>query len=279
MAIRNILVAYNGFEAADCAVRLGLLMARKYDAHLTGLFANGVPAAFANADSWLTKGLKDRFQQMAKQAQDEIREKVEAGFRKLVENFEDQDRIHWLDVHGSADRIIIEAARNFDITLLGQFAPAIGAEQTELHPDVIALMSGKPILIVPRGYEVQTLSENAALAWDGKRASSRAMSDAMQILETKDLVSIVRVEDGTRVHELNAADLATHLERHGIRTRSVILKRKGTIARTIVGYCEENDIGLLVMGAYEHSKFSEDLIGGVTNDVLCSITIPVLMSH
>ena len=33
------------------------------------------------------------------------------------------------------------------------------------------------------------------------------------------------------------------------------------------------------MGAYEHSKFSEDLLGGVTRDILENATLPVLMSH
>jgi nucleotide-binding universal stress UspA family protein len=36
---------------------------------------------------------------------------------------------------------------------------------------------------------------------------------------------------------------------------------------------------LLVMGAYEHSKFREDFLGGVTATVLREIEIPVLLSH
>jgi nucleotide-binding universal stress UspA family protein len=33
------------------------------------------------------------------------------------------------------------------------------------------------------------------------------------------------------------------------------------------------------MGAYEHSKFSEDLLGGVTQDILERARLPILMSH
>jgi nucleotide-binding universal stress UspA family protein len=33
------------------------------------------------------------------------------------------------------------------------------------------------------------------------------------------------------------------------------------------------------MGAYEHSKFSEDLWGGVTRDILVDAHLPVMMSH
>jgi nucleotide-binding universal stress UspA family protein len=34
-----------------------------------------------------------------------------------------------------------------------------------------------------------------------------------------------------------------------------------------------------VLGAYEHSKFREDFLGGVTAEVLEKIKIPVLLSH
>ncbi|WP_276326206.1 universal stress protein [Phaeobacter gallaeciensis] len=36
---------------------------------------------------------------------------------------------------------------------------------------------------------------------------------------------------------------------------------------------------LIVMGAYEHSKFSQDLFGGVTHEVIRSSQVPVFMSH
>ena len=71
-----------------------------------------------------------------------------------------------------------------------------------------------------------------------------------------------------------------HLSRHGL---NVDLKNqpKGGLAISdiILNSCAESDVGLLVMGAYEHSRFSEMLLGGVTRDVLAQTHIPVLMSH
>lgn len=48
---------------------------------------------------------------------------------------------------------------------------------------------------------------------------------------------------------------------------------------TILDACTELGAGLLIMGAYEHSKFSEDLLGGATRDILSDARLPVLMSH
>ncbi len=42
---------------------------------------------------------------------------------------------------------------------------------------------------------------------------------------------------------------------------------------------EASGAGLLIMGAYEHSRFGEALLGGVTRDVLRQSRIPVLVAH
>jgi nucleotide-binding universal stress UspA family protein len=34
-----------------------------------------------------------------------------------------------------------------------------------------------------------------------------------------------------------------------------------------------------VMGAYGHSRTLELILGGVTRDMLCDMTVPVFMSH
>jgi nucleotide-binding universal stress UspA family protein len=53
----------------------------------------------------------------------------------------------------------------------------------------------------------------------------------------------------------------------------------GGVAGAILDMVREKGAGLLIMGAYEHSKFAEDLIGGVTKSVLKNCPVPVLMAH
>jgi nucleotide-binding universal stress UspA family protein len=70
------------------------------------------------------------------------------------------------------------------------------------------------------------------------------------------------------------------LARHGIPAEQVIRPGGSAgIARTILDTCSEVGAGLLIMGAYEHSKFAEDLLGGVTREILDTAHLPVLMSH
>jgi nucleotide-binding universal stress UspA family protein len=279
MAIKNILVAYNGSKASDAAVRMGLLMAGKYDAHLTGVLAHGMPQVLSSAGPWLTERLSEQLSEIIERTKAEIYEGISARFNELAAASNRTGKCHWHDIYGSADATIAEIARRFDITLIGEFSVIPGEEQVMLRPDIVALQSGRPVMIVPADYEVAELQEHAVLAWDGKRAAARALSDAMLILETKTLVTVLTIGHDGPEREITGVNISAHLDRHGIKTEFVKLPRNGSVGTMITGFCRERDVGLLVMGAYEHSKFSEDLIGGVTNDVLKTTTVPVLMSH
>jgi nucleotide-binding universal stress UspA family protein len=134
---------------------------------------------------------------------------------------------------------------------------------------------------VPHSYEVRPFQEYAVVGWDGSRQAARALSDAMQILETKkrlDVVS-VRASGDTRPPAQSAA-IVRHLERHGIDARNVVLNasREG-VGQTLLDYCAENGPDVLVMGAYGHTKLREDLFGGVTRQIMENMNVPVMMSH
>jgi len=260
-------------------VRIGLAMARKYDAHLTGVLVHGLPHALVSATPYIPDSLSEQFADIAKRMKSEVYDRITRRFAELTTTTPPKGKVHWLDVEGAADATIIEMTRCFDITLMGQYEAVAGEEQIMLHPDLVALKSGKPVLVVPGDYQVEVLNEHAVLAWDGTRAASRAMADAMQILETKSLVTILTIGADTLGRGVGGADIAVQLERHGIKSEWVRLPKRGAVGSAIVHYCRERNAGILVMGAYEHSKFGEDLVGGVTNDVLSRSAIPVLMSH
>ena len=42
---------------------------------------------------------------------------------------------------------------------------------------------------------------------------------------------------------------------------------------------EEQDVDLIVTGAYGHARWREIVLGGVTRHLLTHMTVPVLMSH
>lgn len=274
MSIKNLLVAYNGTDATNVSLKYALVLAEKYDAHLTGVLAHGGLRMHSSAGPWITEEIRDMIRRSAR----EVCAGIAKAFDERVASFDRKDKIHWLDISGAADASVMQCARYFDLIVMGQYEDMEDEQYLALHPEVIAQQSGKPVMIVPKSHEVESLKQSAVVAWDGRRASARALSDAMQILETHQQVTVVSV--GESVDKgAGGLDIAAHLERHGVNAERVTLKRTGTIGDTILAYCNEVDTGLLVMGAYEHSKLSEDILGGVTNDVIKSATLPVLMSH
>ena len=112
-----------------------------------------------------------------------------------------------------------------------------------------------------------------------QRAASRALADAMDLLEDKHEVTLLHVGTEDQIRR-PGQDIMEHLSRHGLEA-SLGVQAPGKLSTSdiILNTCAERDAGLLVMGAYEHSRFAEMLLGGVTRDVVARTHIPVLMSH
>jgi nucleotide-binding universal stress UspA family protein len=47
----------------------------------------------------------------------------------------------------------------------------------------------------------------------------------------------------------------------------------------LLSIAADESLDLLVMGGYGHSRLQETVLGGVTRDMLRSMTVPTLMSH
>jgi len=276
MAIKNLLVAYNGTESSNAALDAAIFMRQKYDAHLTGLLARDVESGRQSATAWIPKNIQD----MVREAREKEAEAVHQEYVARTESVEDADKIHWISKYGEADATVSRYARLFDLTIAGRFDAVLDETDTALHPDKIAMISGRPVLLVPRENDMSTYNEHAVVAWDGKRASARALADAMQILETKSLVTVITVEDSGSDINLPEMDIETALVRHGVKTEFVKLKKDGrSVGDNVLEFLDRAQPKLLVMGAYEHSKFRQYIVGGVTNKVLKKAKIPVLISH
>lgn len=278
MTIKNILVSFNGQPSSEAALAVALRMAEKYDAHLTGILSHGPSRMSIALGPWVTPDLLESIRETETLARDRIAK----AFRDatLAAEKTRPGKYHWFDLGGDADESLMQAARFYDIVVMGQYDS--NAETTHLapHPDTIALRSGRPVLIVPNGFEPSGMNAHAVLAWDGGRAAASAMTDAMPMMETKSIVTVLTVGEGEAAKRREGMDVIAHLARHGVMTDWKNVPRNGGgISSAIIDMVKQKDAGLLIMGAYEHSRFAEDLIGGVTKDVLKKCPVPVLMSH
>lgn len=275
MAIKDLAVAYNASANADAAVQLAVQMCRKYDAALTAIYAFNPVRFEGNVERWAGAEVLN----MLRSAETEATKSIEESFRHGIAGANLRE-VEFLAEEGPANVVLARQARYHDILLMGQYS-APGETARHIRAEDLVLQTGRPLVIVPHGYRVRPFQEYAVIGWDGSRPAARALSDAMQILETKKRLDVVLVgASGEGRRPARATEVVEHLKRHDIDARLVTLSaaREG-VGRTLINYCRENGPDLLVMGAYGHTKLREDLFGGVTRHVLENMTVPVMMSH
>ena len=279
MGLKDILVPYNGSSSASHALAQALSLASERDGHVTGCFPYEASQLLGPLDLPMSRGLREEFRKIAERLENEARKTVEARFFQEAESFAAQDRLHCLKLAGNADLAITKAARHYDLTVLGARAHDDDPETRQVRPDVIALRSGKPVLIVPGRKPGTSLGRRVVIAWDGKRAAARTVGELLQLFGPVDEAFVLRIGPPDEAADYWSEELFAHFARHDSVASPVRRDARGSIARTILGFCDEVGADLLAMGAYEHSKFSEDVLGGTTNDILKHLNIPVFMAH
>ncbi len=278
MAIKQLLVGFDGNEASQSATRQAVLMAKKYDASVTGMHV----FRHETFESHIRRWIPDSVARQIDSAEQDAEREIEQAFRRLVQEAGHKGTTDWITAEGSPIVMIPRYARYFDILLLGQFTRVARTERQSLPPEDLLLRSGTPVILVPTKYAVRPFKEEAAVAWDGSRSAARALSDAMQILETKNKLDVLRVSAGADASDKipPELDIIKHMAAHGIAANTVNLTGSGSgVGAAIVEYCRNADPDVLVMGAFGRGKFVDMLFGGTTRYVLENMPVPVLMSH
>ncbi|MEM8872594.1 MAG: universal stress protein, partial [Pseudomonadota bacterium] len=190
------------------------------------------------------------------------------------------EKLHWITLYGEPDSTVAQYACMYDLTLVGKYDAVSGRDNADVHPEQIAMQSGRPVLMVPARPAEGSLHRRAVLAWDGQRAATRALNDAMQLLEADQPVDVISIGDRHVRPPLKGVDVVKALARHDVAaTRIRKSEVTDSVGADLLSYCKEVDAGLLVMGAFERSVFREELFGGTTKHVLMHADLPVLISH
>jgi nucleotide-binding universal stress UspA family protein len=145
-------------------------------------------------------------------------------------------------------------------------------------PQEILFQSGGPVLFIPYTHKGPLEPKRIGIAWDGSRLAARAVRDAAPFLARAQAITIISVNEAPA--EASAAALTTHLARRGLAARTERMTADhADIQPTILSIAADAGLDLIVMGGYGHSRLHERILGGVTRDMLQSMTVPTLMSH
>lgn len=276
MAYKTILVHVDHSRHAELRVRTAAGLAVAHGAHLIGTAMSGISryvyqdsgmdlertilsthidALFARAEAAL-----DRFDATAAAVGAGSRE------RRLVD-----------DEIGAA---LVTQARYADLVVVSQSDPhdPVSAMAPDL-PGYVALAGARPVLILPYAGAALPIDGTVLLAWDASLEATRALTCAIALLRRAARVVLAVVNPSDAHGEQPGADIALYLARHGVQVEVLIHTTDGDVGEALLSLAADSGAGLIVMGAYGHSRLREMLLGGVTAHMLKSMTVPVLMAH
>jgi nucleotide-binding universal stress UspA family protein len=186
------------------------------------------------------------------------------------------ERCTWADI----PKVLVDHARLRDLSIF----PVNTTDQSQLSLlEALIFESGRSVLLLPEGATQQLSSslDVVAVAWDHSRSATRAVADALPILQSAKRVHVVTVVDEKRLHKPGSGvELCKHLARHGVEVTFDQVQAKGrSIGNVLEAHVTERNIDVLVMGGYAHSRLREFILGGATRSVLTRPFTWTLVSH
>jgi nucleotide-binding universal stress UspA family protein len=79
--------------------------------------------------------------------------------------------------------------------------------------------------------------------------------------------------------EQPGADMALWLARHGARVEVVVERTRATVGDALCALARGCGAGLMVSGAFGHSRYREWMLGGTTRELLERAPVPLLLAH
>lgn len=160
---------------------------------------------------------------------------------------------------------MLEQARAADLLVIGIHPETLADPNAAPDPCDLLMQAGRPLIAVPPVAE--WFDERCVLiAWKDTREARRATFDALPILATAREVIIAEIpeqEEHRAAALLHVADVAAWLRGHGIMAQTVVPERAGHVTEQLERIAGTG-AGLVVAGAYGHSRFREWVFGGVT---------------
>ncbi len=133
--------------------------------------------------------------------------------------------------------------------------------------------SRKPILVASRTFKP---IKRFMIAYDAGPSAKRAVTAITRMPLLRDLeCHLLMVGQGSPIAEAQLNEASDKLREAGFSVSQAI--KPGQTDDVIASETSANDIDLLVMGAYNHSRFRSLIIGSTTNATLRNCRIPVLL--
>ncbi len=287
MALKDLLVCVDQNEDSLLRLRLAADLAIRHGSHLTALYVR----EFSRSQLERRKAAELALQSAAAlhDLDDSIEEEMHAAaerWRSTLEALTRKNRVEaeLQSVDGVTAEVIPQHARYADLCILGRDLPEGPASIGYTFCEQMLFVTGRPVLFVPADPSLSTLGRHVVVAWNSSRPAARSLNDALPLIERAERTTVLIVNPGAFIgahHALPGEQIIAHLRRHGAAAEIVRIENvpPGSIADKLQAEARALGADVLVAGAFGHPRLWEKMLGGVTNDLMTRMSLPVFMSH
>lgn len=277
MSYATVMVSLALDQPNDSRLQVAGELAERFEAVIVGVAAAQFAPPLYFTDGAEAQGLIDEGEASVKRRLADL----EAKFRAATKTF--GGRAEWRSAMDFPARFVLAQARCADIVISGGHSPAFSDAFALASPKDLVMQAGRPLLVVPDRVNWLDL-RSVLVAWKDTPESRRAVADALPVLRKAREVTIVEIperDDDPSAVMAGVTDVAAWLARHGVTATARAAKpvRNETAVAQLDKIASDVGAGLIVAGAYGHSRFRELILGGVTQYLVTQTARCVLLSH
>ncbi|PFG55600.1 nucleotide-binding universal stress UspA family protein [Vibrio sp. ES.051] len=182
--------------------------------------------------------------------------------------------IHKLQKHGNLVETLTDIEQDIRVLVIGKSGELHQNDTKTIGSQLESVVRSikSHILVAPDGFSPP---DSYVLAFDGSAISEKLVDKAIKTPLLKGMTChLVMVEDSNSKTDafLNAAQ---KLKANGITV--VEVKLQGEVHSAILKYQQQQNIGMIVMGAYGHSILRQFFVGSNTTRIITDTTVPLLL--
>lgn len=278
----NIIACIDGSSYSHCVADIGAWTSQRLSAPLTLLHVLEKSSHETESELSGNIGLDAREHLLAELIElDEQRAKLALKHGKaLLTELEyhlaelgHQD-VKKLQKHGSLVETLTDIERDIRVLVIGKSGELHQNNSKTIGSQLESVVrSIKAHILIAAGSFVPP--DSYVLAFDGSATSEKLVEKAINTPLLEGMTChLVMVEDSDSKTDTFLA-AAKKLQSSGINV--VEVKLKGEVHSAILTYQQQHEIGMIVMGAYGHSKLRQFFIGSNTTRLITNTTAPLLL--